>query len=100
LTGVLLTLQMHLAPILIGLTLCSSGVFICQAAATSHLRVAAPPHVRTFAAGLYLSAYYLGGTVGGELPSAIWSRAGWPGCVALVAALQCVTLAIAWFGWE
>lgn len=100
LAGVLLTLPLHLAPILIGLTLCSSGVFICQAAATSHLRVAAPPHVRAFAAGLYLSAYYLGGTVGGELPSAIWAHAGWPGCVALVAALQCITLAIAWFGWE
>jgi predicted MFS family arabinose efflux permease len=100
LAGVLLTLPLHLTPVLIGLTLCSSGVFICQAAATSHLRVAAPPHVRALAAGLYLSAYYLGGTVGGELPSAVWVHAGWPGCVALVAALQCITLAITWWGWD
>jgi YNFM family putative membrane transporter len=100
LAGVLLTLEPHLVPILTGLVLCSSGVFICQAAATSHLRIAAPAHVRALAAGLYLSAYYLGGTVGGELPSAVWSHAGWTGCVALVAALQCVTLAIGWWGWE
>ncbi len=100
LAGVLLTLELHLAPILIGLVLCSTGVFICQAAATSHLRIAAPPHVRALAAGLYLSAYYLGGTVGGELPSAVWAHAGWTGCVLLVATLQCVTLAIAFWGWD
>lgn len=98
--GVLLTLLPSLGVVLIGLTLCSSGVFVSQAAATSYLRVAAAPHVRTLAAGLYLSAYYIGGTVGGILPSWVWVRDGWRGCVFLVAALQCVTMAIAWWGWE
>jgi MFS family permease len=102
--GVLLTIVPHLAPVLLGLTLCSSGVFVAQSAATSFLRVAAPPHLRTLAAGLYLSAYYFGGTVGGLLPSWVWARAGWlggwHGCVLLVATLQCVTMALAWWGWE
>jgi predicted MFS family arabinose efflux permease len=100
LAGALFTLAPHLAIVLLGLTLCSSGVFVSQAAATSYLRVAAPPHLRTLAAGLYLSAYYLGGTAGGEAPSWLWSRYGWSGCVTLVAALQCVTMALAWWGWE
>lgn len=98
--GVLLTLAPHLGTVLIGLTLCSSGVFVAQSAATSYLRVAAPQHMRTLAAGLYLSAYYFGGTVGGELPSWVWIHDGWRGCVLLVAALQCVTMAMAWWGWE
>jgi predicted MFS family arabinose efflux permease len=98
--GVLLTLLPSLGGVLVGLTLCSSGVFVCQAAATSYLRVAAPQHVRTLAAGLYLSAYYLGGTAGGEVPSWVWLHGGWTGCVLLVAGLQCVTMGMAWWGWE
>jgi MFS family permease len=98
--GVLLTIEPHLGVVLVGLTLCSSGVFVAQSAATSYLRVAAPAHLRTLAAGLYLSAYYFGGTVGGLLPSWVWVHDGWRGCVLLVAALQCVTMAVAWWGWE
>jgi len=98
--GVLLTLVPHIATVLVGLTLCSSGVFVAQSAATSYLRVAAPAHVRTLAAGLYLSAYYLGGTAGGEVPSWVWIHDGWRGCALLVAGLQCLTMAMAWWGWE
>jgi predicted MFS family arabinose efflux permease len=102
--GVLLTLVPQLWVVLAGLALCSSGVFVSQAAATSYLRVVAPAQVRTMAAGLYLSAYYLGGTAGGEVPSWVWNHAGrvggWPACVLLVAALGCVTMAMAWWGWE
>jgi len=98
--GVLLTVEPRLGVVLVGLTLCSSGVFVAQSAATSYLRVAAPAHLRTLAAGLYLSAYYFGGTVGGLLPSWVWIHDGWRGCVLLVAALQCVTMALAWWGWE
>jgi MFS family permease len=98
--GVLLTLAPQLWAVMIGLTLCSSGVFVAQSAATSYLRVAAPAHLRTLAAGLYLSAYYFGGTVGGVVPSWMWERDGWAGCVLLVAILQCGTMATAWWGWE
>ncbi|HEX7488730.1 MAG TPA: hypothetical protein VF341_07480, partial [Anaeromyxobacteraceae bacterium] len=45
--------------------------------------------------GLYISAYYLGGAVGGVLPAAAWHLGGWNGCVGLVVAVQLTTLALA-----
>jgi len=38
--------------------------------------------------------------VGGVLPAALWHLGGWPACVALVAAVQLVTLVIAWRFWR
>jgi YNFM family putative membrane transporter len=34
------------------------------------------------ASGLYLTAYYLGGTLGSVVPGLAWQAAGWPGVVA------------------
>ncbi len=98
--GALITLVPNLVAVLAGLALVASGVFVTQAAAASYLRVAAAPHVRAIAAGAYLSAYYLGGTFGGEVPAYVWQHDGWRGCVLLVCAMQVVVLATAWFGWE
>ena len=39
------------------------------------------------AAAFYLFAYYVGASVFGNLGSAAWSHAGWPGVVALASAL-------------
>ena len=98
--GAFVTLIPHVAAVLAGLAMVSSGVFITQAAAASYLRVAAPSRMRAMAAGAYLSAYYLGGSTGGLLPAVLYARDGWRGCVLLVAAFQVVCMAAAWFGWE
>lgn len=98
--GVLLTLAPSLVWIIVGLGLCSSGVFICQAAATSYLRKAAPLGGRVSAAGLYLSCYYIGGTLAGIVPGYLWRFGGWQACVALTVALQLVTIVIAMAGWK
>ena len=98
--GVSLTLLHSLPLILLGLVLCSSGVFVCQSASTSYIQTAAPPGGRASAAGLYVTCYYAGGSIGGVLPALVWRYGGWPGCVALVIAVQAVTIGVAAFGWR
>ncbi len=98
--GVLLTLTPSLWMIIVGLALCSSGVFIAQAASITHLRQAAPSGARVSAAGLYLSCYYIGGTVAGILPGYAWRFGGWTACVAVTAAVQLSTIALIVFGWR
>lgn len=98
--GALVTLSHSLAWVIVGLALVCTGVFISQASATSYLREAAPAGGRVSAAGLYLSCYYIGGTAAGVVPSYLWSLGKWPACVAFIAAMQVVTLAIALLGWR
>jgi MFS transporter, YNFM family, putative membrane transport protein len=98
--GVLLTLAPGLRIIILGLVLVSSGVFIAQTAAQTHLRVAAPPGARVTAAGLYMTCYYFGGTAAGVVPGAFWAIGKWPACAAFIVAMQAVALAIALIGWR
>ncbi len=98
--GVLLTLAPALWTIILGLALVSSGVFIAQTAAQSHLRVAAPPGARVTAAGLYMTCYYFGGTAAGIVPGAFWALGKWPACAVFIVAMQAVALAIALIGWR
>jgi len=98
--GVSMTLLHSLPLILVGLVLCSSGVFVCQSASTSYIQTAAPPGGRSSAAGLYVACYYTGGTVSGVLPGFFWRFGGWASCVALVLVVQAVTIGVAAFGWR
>jgi len=98
--GALLTLPHSLATVIAGLAITCSGIFICQAAATSYLRVASSPGLRALASGAYVTVYYLGGSVGGVVPGLVWERAGWTGCVALVVASQLVAATLAMVFWE
>ena len=98
--GVSLTLLHSLPLILLGLVLCSSGVFVCQSASTSYIQTAAAAGGRSSAAGLYVACYYAGGSVSGVLPGFFWRFGGWTACVILVLAVQAVTIAVAAFGWR
>ncbi|MHB1023200.1 MAG: MFS transporter [Acidobacteriaceae bacterium] len=99
-SGVLLTLTHSLLLVVMGLALFCTGIFIAQSSAASFLRVAADEGGRVSAAGLYLTSYYLGGTVAGVLPSIAWHFGGWPACVALVLAMQVLTLTTGLLGWR
>jgi MFS family permease len=98
--GALLTLAPSLAVVILGLTLLSSGVFVAQTAAQSHLRVAAPAEARVTAAGLYLTFYYLGGTAAGVVPGIFWRMGQWPACVAFIVVMQAAALMVALIGWR
>jgi MFS transporter, YNFM family, putative membrane transport protein len=100
LLGVLLTLSQSLAVVIGGLALLCTGVFISQASASSYLPEAAPAGGRASAAGLYVSFYYIGGTIAGVAPSLLWAIGKWPACVAFIAMLQLVTMGIALVGWR
>ena len=93
--GLLLTLVPTLAADIAGLALFSSGVFIAQAAATVQTGAIAG-RARSSAAGLYVTFYYLGGSLGAWVTGWFWVWAGWKGCVALLAAVSLVSLAMAY----
>jgi YNFM family putative membrane transporter len=97
--GALLTLAPWLPAIVAGLALCSSGVFIAQAATSSYIG-AVTTRDRALAVGLYSTFYYAGGSVGGAAPSALWARGGWPACVTLIVLVQCVGVFISLTQWS
>jgi predicted MFS family arabinose efflux permease len=97
--GISLTLIAHLPAVVAGLALCCTSVFIAHSAASSYIGVVAR-EARAVAVGLYVSFYYAGGSVGSALPGWFWSRGGWTACVALIAAVQALTIALALFFWR
>jgi predicted MFS family arabinose efflux permease len=96
--GMLVTLVPRVPAIVAGLTLLASGVFASQAAASTQVGRAAGG-ARSSAAGLYLTLYYLGGTVGSLVPGLVWHRLGWPGCVAFVLMVQVTMATVAYTRW-
>jgi YNFM family putative membrane transporter len=92
--GLSLTLIKSLPLVIAGLALFSSGVFVAQAAATVQTGAIAG-RARSSAAGLYVTFYYLGGSIGATLTDWFWQWKGWPGCVALMATVSLISLALA-----
>ncbi len=91
LAGLMLTLFHSLPIVITGLALFSSGVFVSQSAGTVQTgRVAG--RARSSAAGLYVTFYYIGGSIGATLPAWFWAKGGWPACVGLLAAISALTL--------
>jgi predicted MFS family arabinose efflux permease len=98
--GVAITLLPSLAAIGIGLALAGSGVFIAQTCANSFLRDAAAPGTRVSAAGMYICAYYIGGTVGGLLPGLAWRYGQWPACATLTCLFLLLAATLTFYGWR
>ena len=93
LAGLLLTLVHSLPVVIAGLAFFSSGVFVSQAAATVQTgRVAGK--ARSSAAGLYVTFYYIGGSIGATLPAWFWQKGGWPACVGLLSVISLATLVL------
>jgi YNFM family putative membrane transporter len=97
--GILLTLTPSVAMVMAGLALCCTGVFAAQSSASSYIGTVATD-ARAAAVGLYVMFYYLGGSLGAALPGLLWSRGGWTACVAMVAGVQVLTIAIALTFWN
>lgn len=85
--GLLLTLVSSLAAIVAGLGLAAAGIFTEQVLSLGYVAAAAR-RSRSTAVGLYVTCYYVGGSLGGILPAWVWQHAGWPGCIALVLVVQ------------
>jgi MFS transporter, YNFM family, putative membrane transport protein len=86
LAGVLLTLAPPVAAIIAGLTLCAACGQLCQAVSTGYVTITAKQG-RSSAVGLYVTCFYVGGSMGAFLPGLTWNTGGWPACVAMVTAM-------------
>lgn len=92
--GALLLLAQPLAAIILGLLLCAVCGMLCQAISTGYVTAIAKEG-RSSAVGLYVTAFYVGGSIGALLPGLAWSAAGWPACVAMVLAMLAIMTVIA-----
>jgi MFS transporter, YNFM family, putative membrane transport protein len=81
--GALLMLAPPVAAILAGLVLCAVCGMLCQTIATGYVTATAKEG-RSSAVGLYVTAFYIGGSMGAFLPGLAWASAGWPGAVTMV----------------
>jgi len=89
--GVLLTFSHELALVVAGITLCCSGVFVCQIITNRSVGAVAGKS-RASAVGLYVTFYYCGGFVGSVVPGFLWELGGWPYCAAFIAAVLLAAL--------
>ena len=93
--GILLTLAGPLWLIVLGLTLCAGCGLMCQSISTGYVTITAKAG-RSSAVGLYVTSFYLGGSVGAALGGVGWTLGGWITCVAMVTAMLAIMAAIVW----
>jgi MFS transporter, YNFM family, putative membrane transport protein len=96
--GALLLLSPSLALIIAGLVVCATCGMLCQSVSTGYIAVIAKQG-RSSAVGLYVTCFYVGGSVGAFLPGLTWSSAGWPSVVAMLVAMQIIMACIVAFAW-
>jgi YNFM family putative membrane transporter len=97
--GVLLTLFPSLPVVIAGLALAAACGFLCQAASQSYVATSSKTGISA-AIGLYVTAFYVGGSVGALLPGLAWQAGKWPGTVAMVIAMQTVMMLVLWLAWS
>ena len=83
--GMALTVARPLALVIVGLVVLVVGTFTAQAVAPAFVNVTAE-RAKGGASALYLTSYYVGGTLGSALPGLAFQVAGWSGVVACCAA--------------
>jgi MFS transporter, YNFM family, putative membrane transport protein len=94
LAGLLLTLATSLVLIVAGMALFTFGFFASHSVASSWVGLRARSHA-ALASALYLFFYYVGSSVIGSLCGLVWSAAGWPGVVGVLALAMGLAFAIA-----
>jgi MFS transporter, YNFM family, putative membrane transport protein len=92
--GALLTLAAPVVAIIAGLTVCAACGMLCQTIATGYVTAIAKDG-RSSAVGLYVTAFYVGGSMGAFLPGLAWEEAGWVGAVAMVLVMLAVMAVVA-----
>lgn len=97
--GLCLTLVPSLIAMVAGLALFSAGLFVLQSIATGYVPQVAVGS-RSAAVGLYVTAYYIGGTLGGVVPAPVWAHYGWTGCVVMIGVLLALNGVLAYRLWS
>jgi YNFM family putative membrane transporter len=89
--GMLALLARPLSHVVVGLVVLVLGTFTAQAVAPAFVNVTARG-AKGGASALYLTSYYVGGTLGSTLPGLALQRAGWTGVVLTCAAAVAIAL--------
>ena len=84
----------QLAVVILGLAVCSSGVFICQSATISHIADSVTEG-RSLATGIYYLSYYAGGAAGSWIAGLAYEGWNWGGAVLSIIAFQLLAALIA-----
>jgi MFS transporter, YNFM family, putative membrane transport protein len=92
--GALLMLAPPLPLIIAGLILCAACGMLCQTIATGYVTSIAKEG-RSSAVGLYVTSFYIGGSMGAFLPGLAWNAGGWTACIAMVVAMLAAMALIA-----
>lgn len=98
-SGLALTLVSALPVVIVGLTVASLGVFICQSVTISFIS-SNVSHGRSLATGLYYMCYYAGGAVGSWWVGVAYQSGGWPQAVGAITLIQAAALIFALSGWR
>ena len=96
--GISLTLLSPLPVIILGLAMCAACGLLCQSVSTGYVAITAKAG-RSSAVGLYVTAFYVGGSSGSALGGALWSYGQWTACVAMVIAMLIVMTLVVTFLW-
>ena len=99
LCGIALTLLGPMWIILVGLSISACCGMLCQAVSTGHVAITAQAG-RSSAVGLYVTSFYIGGSFGAAIGGVAWIYAGWPACVAMIAAMLTIMGAIVMLTWR
>lgn len=93
--GIVLTLVPSLTAIVIGLAVAAVCGFFTQACSQSFVVTTARTGISS-AIGLYVTAFYVGGSAGAFFPGQAWEYGGWPAVVGVILAmLACMALIVA-----
>jgi MFS transporter, YNFM family, putative membrane transport protein len=85
-TGVLLTLAPPVSAIVGGLVVCAACGMLCQTISTGYVAAIAKEG-RSSAVGLYVTSFYIGGSMGALLPGLAWEKGGWPATIGMSVAM-------------
>ena len=97
--GMLLSLIPSVPAIVLCLVLASTCGILVQASSTSFVAISAKTGTSA-AVGLYVTAFYIGGTFGGWLPGLAYEAGGWPYSLALVIGMLSVMAVIVARWWK
>jgi predicted MFS family arabinose efflux permease len=96
--GIAATLWPWLPAIVVGMALFAVAGFVCQACSTSYVALSARGGASS-AVGLYVTCYYIGGSLGAVAGGAAWHIGQWPAVVAtvlIVLAAMAAIVALVW----
>ena len=97
--GLLLTLVPSIPMIVLGLIVASTCGILTQATSTGFVAITAQEGTSS-AVGLYVTAFYTGGTFGGWLAGLAYDAGGWPASVVMVLAMLAVMATIVASAWK